>query len=731
MNPYLLLCLLLSLSLSLAKAIESSSSVIDPHAQSLYNSDIMPENAASDTSRSTINGKTERTRQLIERQQLPTFSADPTRSSLPTGTAPPINLADPNKLPQGSTNPGTGWNSKPPGQTGTATRTKSSSNPSPLLPRPNQFSNKTSKANTTSQENLSSTANTSTTGNTSNATNATNTTTKPVIPGTLPDTDPAHYRNYSYVFHIVPHTHDDAGWLAPYMSYYTGIGTPFMECVTCELDKIFELLTNNKGRVFSYVEMIFFEMWFNNRTNRSKERVKELVATKQLYFPNAGYVMNDEACTYYEDIIDQFIIGHRFVHREFNYTPTVGFAIDPFGHSSTHAYLLAQMGMNMASIGRIHYKDLQQRKQENRLAFVWVPDENFPEWNILGRLDHDKYNIRNVISNSGSPYLYSGGEVTKEVNALMSLGPKYSNRHVYWQLGDDFSFSRNGAGVYNSIESYVKQLNGSQYMNVTAMLSSPENYAQMWYDYYNRTPEIKLSIKNDDFFPYADEGNRDPAHWTGYFTSRANLKGKMRTSSWFFQSAKKLLTGLLFNMPESQEKKNLVPKINRALGELERAVALVQHHDGITGTAMASANKDYYNRLTNSSQLVWDCIIKALEIENLVPPRYEKNEGNETNVSNSTNNSTNVTNATNETSGTNATNATHETNEKSPTSPVPEIVKTFILDGMNSSIEYRTILPWMQQQGANFSFLIRVYNPGHSRRTVHKVKVPSAFIKGM
>jgi lysosomal alpha-mannosidase len=41
--------------------------------------------------------------------------------------------------------------------------------------------------------------------------------------------------------------------------------------------------------------------------------------------------MNDEASCYYEDIIDQMTLGHQFLKKTFDYAPTVGWHIDPFG----------------------------------------------------------------------------------------------------------------------------------------------------------------------------------------------------------------------------------------------------------------------------------------------------------------------------------------------------------------------------------------------------------------
>lgn len=51
--------------------------------------------------------------------------------------------------------------------------------------------------------------------------------------------------------------------------------------------------------------------------------------------------MNDEACTYYEDIIDQYTLGHQWLLDEFDYIPRTAYSIDPFGHSSINAALLS------------------------------------------------------------------------------------------------------------------------------------------------------------------------------------------------------------------------------------------------------------------------------------------------------------------------------------------------------------------------------------------------------
>jgi len=44
--------------------------------------------------------------------------------------------------------------------------------------------------------------------------------------------------------------------------------------------------------------------------------------------------MNDEGCTYYDDIIENMGKGLKFVKDTFGYTVKAGWHIDPFGHSA-------------------------------------------------------------------------------------------------------------------------------------------------------------------------------------------------------------------------------------------------------------------------------------------------------------------------------------------------------------------------------------------------------------
>lgn len=58
---------------------------------------------------------------------------------------------------------------------------------------------------------------------------------------------------------------------------------------------------------------------------------------------------------------------------------------------------------------------------------------------------------------------------------------------------------------------------------VTLKYSTPNTFVKE-----SNAENVKWPVKYDDMFPYADG---EEAYWTGYFTSRANSKGYIRTGS--------------------------------------------------------------------------------------------------------------------------------------------------------------------------------------------------------
>ena len=143
--------------------------------------------------------------------------------------------------------------------------------------------------------------------------------------------------NEPITVHIIPHTHDDAGWLNTFQEYFDGKGNLNIS-VNNILDNMVYSLNEKLDRTFIYVEVAYFEKWYSNITEEKKQQVKDLVKEGRLEFINGGYVMHDEAASYYQHMIDQMRLGMLFLKKEFNVEPEIGWYIDPFGHSATNVF---------------------------------------------------------------------------------------------------------------------------------------------------------------------------------------------------------------------------------------------------------------------------------------------------------------------------------------------------------------------------------------------------------
>ena len=87
-------------------------------------------------------------------------------------------------------------------------------------------------------------------------------------------------------------------------------------------------------------------------------------------------------------MIDNTALGHAFLKKELNVVPTVGWQIDPFGHSATQGGLLTSgVGFDALYFGRIHFVDLVHRKRDAECEGLWsssTTDDSSVFWGLTG-----------------------------------------------------------------------------------------------------------------------------------------------------------------------------------------------------------------------------------------------------------------------------------------------------------------------------------------------------------
>ena len=158
--------------------------------------------------------------------------------------------------------------------------------------------------------------------------------------------------------------------------YYSGANNSIQHAAVRNIiSSVVTSLQKDPARQFTYVEQAFFQRWWREQNNQTRDTTRALVKAGRLTFVNGGWCMHDEAATHYIGMVDQTTLGHRLLKEEFGEdggVPTVGWQLDPFGHSATQAALLsADAGMDALFFGRIDYQDLKLRVNESRAEFVW------------------------------------------------------------------------------------------------------------------------------------------------------------------------------------------------------------------------------------------------------------------------------------------------------------------------------------------------------------------------
>ena len=77
-------------------------------------------------------------------------------------------------------------------------------------------------------------------------------------------------------------------------------------------------LDGHPKRKFTYAEVSFFALWWNEQSLENRQKVLALLEDGQLEILTGGWVMNDEANSFYYAMIEQLVSGHEWLNLNLN-----------------------------------------------------------------------------------------------------------------------------------------------------------------------------------------------------------------------------------------------------------------------------------------------------------------------------------------------------------------------------------------------------------------------------
>ncbi|KAJ4433197.1 hypothetical protein ANN_15454, partial [Periplaneta americana] len=388
--------------------------------------------------------------------------------------------------------------------------------------------------------------------------------------------------------HLVPHTHDDVGWLKTLDQYYYGSNNSIQNAgVQYIIDSVLDALLKNPERRFIYVETAFFWKWWVEQDESTQGIVKDLVNEGRLEFIGGAWSMNDEAASHYQSTIDQFTWGLRKLNDTFGECgrPRIGWQIDPFGHSREMASMFAGMGYDGLFFSRLDFQDKENRLKTRTPELVWEGSANLgASADIFTSVLYNGYAApkgfcfdvlckdQPFIDDQKSPDYNVDQKIQDFVAFVKQQASSYTSQNIILTMGEDFHY-QDANMWYKNLDKLIRYVNAAD-SSLNVFYSTPSCYLKAVND-----AGLTYTTKQDDFFPYASDSH---SYWTGYFTSRPTSKFFERMGNNFLQVTKQLVA--MTQLEQAGES---------SIDSLREAMGVMQHHDAITGTEKQHVAEDY------------------------------------------------------------------------------------------------------------------------------------------
>uniref|UniRef100_A0A8B9IRY8 Mannosidase alpha class 2A member 1 n=1 Tax=Amazona collaria TaxID=241587 RepID=A0A8B9IRY8_9PSIT len=337
------------------------------------------------------------------------------------------------------------------------------------------------------------------------------------------------------------------GWLKTFDDY-------FRDQTQHILNNMVIKLQEDNRRKFMWSEVSYFSKWWEGVDSQKRDVVKRLLKDGQFEIVTGGWVMPDEASPHYFALIDQLIEGHQWLEKNLGVKPKSGWAIDPFGHSPTMAYLLKRTGFSNMLIQRVHYSVKKYFATQKTLEFFWrqnwdlgsstdilchmmpfysydVPHTCGPDPKLCCQFDFKRLPGGRVSCPwRVPPEAIHAGNVQHRAWIILDQYRKKSKlfrtKVLLAPLGDDFRYSESSEWdqQYQNYQKLFDYMNSRPEWHVKAQFGTLSDYFEALRKESNlgeKSSNSVFPVLSGDFFTYAD---RDHHYWSGYFTSRPFYK---------------------------------------------------------------------------------------------------------------------------------------------------------------------------------------------------------------
>ena len=331
--------------------------------------------------------------------------------------------------------------------------------------------------------------------------------------------------------------------------------------------------------------------------------------------------MADEAASHYSAFIDNMSLGLRILNETFGECgrPTVAWQIDPFGHSMEAASIFTQLGFDGLFFCRLDYRDKARRKAEQELEMVWEASTDLGvSADLFTHVLYNEYGpppgfCWDLPCDDEPISVGENGNLEERVDALVAWvkeqASHYRTNHVILTMGEDFQYQAAHSWFLN-LDRVMANINArGEELGLTIFYSTPSCYLKAV-----RETETLWPRESGDFLPYASD---EHSYWSGFFTSRPSSKFLIRQAEKLSAVADRLGVQGGSSAGEGAGSLQGEQRVQGGAGEgawslqgervqggagegarsLHKAVAVVQHHDAITGTEKERVASDYHQRL--------------------------------------------------------------------------------------------------------------------------------------